>query len=109
MRLTLEGRPGPVPAVVDLCAYRILQEALTNARRHAPGAAVDVELDYGTDAMRLRVRDHGPGPSAAGLDGHGLVGMRERALMAGGTLTVGPAHGGGFAVEAELPFEVAHR
>ena len=88
---------------MDLAAYRILQEALTNARRHAPGAAVDVELRYQADTVRLRVRDTGPGPAAGGPGGHGVLGMRERAAMVGGTLRTGVADGGGFVVEAELP------
>ena len=93
-----------LPTGVDLCAYRILQEALTNVRRHAPGAAVDVELD-----VRRRTRctfasaTTGRGPRRPDPDGHGLLGMRERAIMVGGTLTAGPADGGGFVVEAELP------
>jgi signal transduction histidine kinase len=101
--LTLEGTVAEVPPGVDLCAYRILQEALTNVRRHAPGAAVDVELEYLPDALRLRVRDHGPGAVSPDLDGHGLLGMRERAMMVGGTLTAEPADGGGFVVDALLP------
>jgi signal transduction histidine kinase len=101
--LTLEGTVVTLPQGVDLCAYRILQEALTNVRRHAPGASVEVELEYTAEALRLRVRDHGPGADSPDLDGHGLVGMRERAIMVGGTLTAGPADGGGFAVEAVLP------
>ena len=101
--LTLEGAVAPLPAGVDLCAYRILQEALTNVRRHAPGAAVEVELEYKPDALHLRVRDHGPGSPSPDLDGHGLLGMRERAIMVGGNLTAGPADGGGFAVDAVLP------
>jgi signal transduction histidine kinase len=105
--LTLSGEPVDLPPGVDLCAYRILQEALTNARRHAGGAAVDLEVEYGADALRLRVRDHGPGPSEPDADGHGLLGMRERAIIAGGTLSAGPADGGGFAVDAELPIRVA--
>ena len=92
-----------LPAGVDLCAYRILQEALTNVRRHAAGASVEVELEYQPDALRLRVRDHGPGATSEDADGHGLLGMRERAIMVGGTLTAGPAGGGGFAVDAVLP------
>ena len=84
--LTLEGAVAPLPAGVDLCAYRILQEALTNVRRHAPGAAVEVELEYKPDALHLRVRDHGPGSPSPDLDGHGLLGMRERAIMVGGNL-----------------------
>ena len=103
VRLTLSGRAAPLPQGVDLCAYRILQEALTNARRHAPGATVDVEIVYDDETLRLRVRDDGPGPSSEPADGHGLLGMRERAIMVGGTLTVGPPEGGGFEVAAELP------
>ena len=101
--LTLEGAVVPLPTGVDLCAYRILQEALTNVRRHAPGAAVEVELEYQPEVLRLRVRDHGPGAAPEDPDGHGLLGMRERAIMVGGTLTAGPAEGGGFVVEAALP------
>ena len=101
--LTLEGAVTTLPPGVDLCAYRILQEALTNVRRHAPGAAVDVELEYTSDTLRVRVRDYGLGTVAPDLDGHGLLGMRERAIMVGGTLSAGPAEGGGFAVEALLP------
>jgi signal transduction histidine kinase len=105
---------GPVASFdpgVELAAYRIVQEALTNARRHAPGTAVDVELRYEADTLRLRVRDNGPGPStpatapvgAAEVPGHGLLGMRERAATVGGSLRAGAASGGGFLVEAVLP------
>jgi signal transduction histidine kinase len=108
VRLTLQGQVAPLPPGVDLCAYRILQEALTNARRHAPGATVEMDLEYGSTALRLRVRDHGPGPKGdrPDQDGHGLLGMRERAIMVGGTLTAGAAESGGFVVEAELPIPV---
>jgi signal transduction histidine kinase len=101
--LTLESEVTPLSQGVDLCAYRILQEALTNVRRHAPGAAVEVELEYAPDALSLRVRDHGPPVTEQDTDGHGLLGMRERAIMVGGTLSAGPVEGGGFAVEAVLP------
>ena len=101
------GAVATLPPGVDLCAYRILQEALTNVRRHAPGAAVEVELEYTSDTLRLRVRDRGPGAVSPDLDGHGLLGMRERAIMVGGTLNAGPAEGGGFAVEALLPIPEA--
>ena len=102
---------GPVTRLdpgVELAAYRIVQEALTNARRHAPGAAVDVELRYADDVLRLRIRDNGPGSSGKAArtgpsGGHGLLGMRERAAAAGGSLHAGNAPGGGFCVEAELP------
>ena len=95
-----------VPSAIGGAAFRIVQEALTNVRRHAPGAAVDVELHYGDDALRLRIRDNGPG-AGAGRDtppgGHGLLGMRERAAAVGGELATGEAPGGGFLVEATLP------
>jgi len=106
VQLTVEGEQASLPPGVDLCAYRILQEALTNARRHAPGADVEIGLEYGADTLRLRVRDHGPGPGEADPDGHGLLGMRERVLMVGGTLSIGTAPDGGFAVAAELPLPV---
>lgn len=101
-RLIVHGRVVPLDPGVQLTAYRIIQEALTNARRHAPGAGVDVELDYSEEALRVSVRDNGPGPAATD-GGHGLLGMRERAAMVGGTLSVGRSPGGGFLVEAVLP------
>jgi signal transduction histidine kinase len=103
-RLILRGRPVTLDPGVELAAYRIVQEALTNVRRHAPGAAVDVELDYADDALRLRIRDNGPGPPPTPpAGGHGLLGMRERAAAVGGELSTGPAAGGGFLVVASLP------
>jgi signal transduction histidine kinase len=103
VQLTLSGTPVPLPVGVDLSAYRIVQEALTNARQHAVGAAVEVDVAYAGDLLRLRIRDDGPGSADANPSGHGLHGMRERAAMAGGTLTAGPVEGGGFLVEATLP------
>ena len=88
------ARSPPFDPGVELAAYRIVQEALTNARRHAPGAAVDVELRYADDALRLRIRDNGPGPGRrriAAAGGHGLLGMRERAAAVGGSLRTGAA------------------
>jgi signal transduction histidine kinase len=103
-RLIVRGWLASLDPGVELTAYRIVQEALTNARRHAPGAAVDVELHFADDTLWLRVRDNGPGPPAAGpAGGHGLLGMRERAAAVGGELRTGPAAGGGFLVEARLP------
>jgi signal transduction histidine kinase len=102
VRLIVSGPVARLDPGVELAAYRIVQEALTNARRHAPGAAVDVELRYDGDLLRLRVRDNGPGP-AARRTGHGLLGMRERAAAAGGSLRTGDAPGGGFRIEAQLP------
>ncbi|MEE6262492.1 sensor histidine kinase [Plantactinospora sonchi] len=102
-RLIVRGRVRPLDPGIELTAYRIVQEALTNVRRHAPGAAVDVALHYAEEALRLTVRDNGPGPVAGGRTGHGLVGMRERVLMVGGELTAGPAPVSGFLVRATLP------
>jgi signal transduction histidine kinase len=105
-RLIVHGRVVPLDPGVQLTAYRIVQEALTNARRHAPGAAVDVRLDYRDDALHLCIRDNGPGPpdpDRNGATGHGLLGMRERAAMVGGALFTGPAPVSGFLVAAVLP------
>ena len=108
VRLIRQGRVAPLAPGIDLAAYRIVQEALTNARRHAAGARVDVELTYGDDALELRIRDDGPGaPGGEPLEGHGLMGMRERATLAGGTFSAGPGDGGGFVVDVTLPTEAA--
>jgi signal transduction histidine kinase len=103
VRLHVDGDPVALPPGVDLTAYRVVQEALTNARRHAPGAAVEVDIHYRDESLRVRVRDDGPGPSGTGDGGHGLVGMHERVAMVGGTLRVGPGESSGFAVQADLP------
>jgi len=102
VRLILSGPPVPVEPGAELAAYRIVQESLTNARRHAAGAAVDVELRYSADGLRIMVRDNGFG-SSDNAGGHGLTGMRERAAAVGGRLRAGPADAGGFLVEAVLP------
>ena len=103
-RLIVSGPPVTVDPGVGLAAYRIVQEALTNARRHAPGAAVDVEVRYGERELRLVIRDNGPGPRrTAPAGGHGLLGMRERAAAVGGELRAGAAAVGGFLIEARLP------
>jgi signal transduction histidine kinase len=108
-RLIVRGWLTSLDPGVELAAYRIVQEALTNARRHAPGAAVDVEMDFDEDVLHLRVRDNGPGPPLAEPEqlpaGHGLLGMRERAAAVGGELTTGQAPGGGFLVQATLPIK----
>jgi signal transduction histidine kinase len=106
-RLILRGPPLTLDPSIELAAYRIVQEALTNTRRHAPGAAVDVELHRTPDCLHLRVRDNGPGPpSADPARGHGLAGMRERAAAVGGELRTGAAAGGGFLVDATLPARI---
>ncbi|MFJ8013820.1 sensor histidine kinase [Streptomyces sp. NPDC096339] len=105
--LQITGQRVPLPAAWELSAYRIAQEALTNARKHAPGARTVVEIDYGADRLlTLRIRDDGPGPGSGPNSGagHGLTGMRERAALVGGRLSAGAGPDGGFLVEAELPW-----
>jgi signal transduction histidine kinase len=101
------GEPVPLPAAVDLAAYRIVQESLTNAIRHAGPATAAVSLGYDHDKLRIEVTDTGygqPAGVAAGPGGgHGLAGMRERAAAVGGTVETGPGPGGGFRVAARLP------
>ncbi|WP_328906251.1 sensor histidine kinase [Streptomyces sp. NBC_00234] len=106
IRLILSGNPRPMGPGIELAAYRIAQESLTNARKHATGAPVDVELHYAHDALHLSIRDNGPGaPPATPDGGYGLLGMRERAAAVGGLMRTGPADSGGFIVEASFPAE----
>jgi signal transduction histidine kinase len=102
------GQPRPYGTAVELSAYRITQEALTNVTKHAARARAKVEIGRGADELTITVTDDGgpnPGRSAAS-GGLGIPGMRERAELLGGTLTAGPAPGGGFAVVARLPAQV---
>jgi signal transduction histidine kinase len=104
--LVRDGSPRPLAAGVDLSAYRIVQEALTNTLRHAGAASATVVVRYLEGAVEVEVADDGRGPdSSTGVDsnGHGLVGMRERVALYGGDLRVGAREGGGFAVTARLP------
>jgi len=102
---TVTGDPVPLPAAVDLAAYRIIQESLTNTIRHAGPATASVTLGYAHDELRVDVTDTGRGqPVLAGNGGgHGLAGMRERAAAVGGTVETGPGPAGGFRVAARLP------
>lgn len=112
----VEGTPRPLPSGVELTAYRIVQEALTNARKHGgPDVGASVRLIYFDDGLGLLVEDDGRGAAHAmyqgdGADGqgHGLIGMRERIGMVGGTLDAGPRPGGGFRISALLPLKPAH-
>jgi signal transduction histidine kinase len=112
VHLRVDGGPRPLPAGVGLSAYRILQEALSNTLRHAPGAEVTVEVGFEPDRLRLRVRNDPPPAGgerpAPAPPGHGIVGMRERAAMLGGTLAAGPTSDGGYLVEAALPLKPDH-
>ncbi|MFI0715528.1 sensor histidine kinase [Streptomyces inhibens] len=109
----VEGEPRPLPSSVELTAYRIVQEALTNTRKHGgPGVGATVRLSYKDDDLDLLVEDDGRGAQhelyeEGGADGlgHGLIGMRERVGMVGGSLTAGPRPGGGFRVSAVLPLK----
>jgi signal transduction histidine kinase len=107
VELVVEGTRAPLPAGVELSAYRIVQEALTNAVRHAGGGRALVLVRYGEHDLELTVRDGGGGGSAAapagGRAGQGLVGMRERVSLFGGELHAGPGPDGGFTVAARLP------
>jgi len=106
VRMTAPAGVGTrVPEQVQVCAYRVVQEALSNATRHAPGADIAVELAVTGDAVRLAVRNGpgGAGPVVPGA-GHGLIGMRERVGLLGGDLAVGPDPDGGFTVAATLPY-----
>jgi signal transduction histidine kinase len=106
VELSVEGEPRPLPQSVDLSAFRIVQEALTNVLKHAGRAPATVLLGYRADGLELTIRDAGDGgagpPGTAG--GHGLIGMQERAALFGGTLTAGPRNGHGFEVRALLPY-----
>jgi signal transduction histidine kinase len=103
--LAIEGEPRPLSQGVDLSAYRILQEALTNVFKHAGRAPTTVTLGYRADALELTVTDMGDARiTAMAPGGHGLVGMRERAALFGGTLTAAPRNGHGFEVHAVLPY-----
>jgi signal transduction histidine kinase len=105
--LHVEGERRALPPGVDLAAYRIVQEALTNVIKHGRAARTDVTVRWGEDAVELTIADRGPGPAErSGEDGgHGLVGMEERVRLYGGELHTGPRRGGGFEVRARLPFE----
>ncbi len=104
VEFSVEGDPRPLPVGVDLSAYRIVQEALTNVMKHAGPARVRVALHHGEHALEIEVLDNGRGNlGAARAAGHGLVGMRERVALFGGELVTGPAPRGGFAVHARLP------
>ena len=114
VKLRVEGTRPQVPPGVDLSAYRIVQEALTNVVRHAGPARAQVVVCYGDQEVTLEVTDDGRGAAALAGDGragtgHGLIGMRERVALFGGDLQVGPRPGGGFRVAARLPFAADQR
>jgi signal transduction histidine kinase len=105
--LVVEGEKVSLPQAIDLSAYRIVQEALTNVIKHAGGAGARVTVRYGDDELEVEVADEGPGPPVGGTDGSGLgiVGMRERVEAHGGELQTGSGRNGGFVVRASLPLD----
>jgi signal transduction histidine kinase len=105
VHLHVDGEPFPLPRAVDLSAYRIVQEGLTNALKHAGASHADVTVRYEPQNVRLEVRDDGAGPAAGNGRGHGLVGVRERVKIYGGEMTAGAAPDGGFVLTARLPLE----
>jgi signal transduction histidine kinase len=103
VELHVEGRPVPLTRAIDLSAYRIVQEGLTNALKHAKATHADVTLHYAADKLRIEVRDDGAGLTSSNGHGHGLVGVRERVKIYGGEMTAGPASEGGFVLNTQLP------
>jgi signal transduction histidine kinase len=106
LTVTVHGEPGSLSGPADLAFYRIVQEALTNATKHATGSDVSLGIDWSAASVHLTVSNTEPAPPQ-GLrnegTGHGLIGMRERAAAAGGTARAGPAQTGGYCVTARLP------
>ena len=105
VELHVDGEPFPLPREVDLSAYRIVQEGLTNALKHARATDVDVTVRYRSDELEIEVRDNGRGSSTSDGLGHGLVGVRERVKIYGGEMTAGTATEGGFVRSTRLPVD----
>ena len=103
VRLHVDGEPFPLPRAIDLSAYRIVQEGLTNALKHARASQADVTVHYLPDELQLEVRDDGKGGSTGNGLGHGLVGIRERVKIYGGEMSAGTPTGGGFLLSTRLP------
>jgi signal transduction histidine kinase len=103
VQLHVDGDPFPLPRGIDLSAYRIVQEGLTNALKHARATNADVTVRYRHDELQLEVRDNGRGTATSDGLGHGLVGVRERVKIYGGEMTAGTANGGGFVLSTRLP------
>ena len=105
VRLEVDGEATPLPRGLDLSAYRIIQEGLTNALKHAHASRADVRVGYGPDELTIDVRDDGDGAAESDGLGHGLVGVRERVRLYGGEMSAGAVSGGGFALVTRLPLE----
>ena len=105
MRLHVDGRRLPLPRAIDLSAYRIVQEGLTNALKHAHASHADVMVRYLPEELELEVVDDGKCPATSNGHGHGLVGIRERVNIYGGEMSAGAAQAGGFILSARLPVD----
>ena len=105
VRLRVDGERFPLPRAIDLSAYRIVQEGLTNALKHAHASHADVTIRYRPDELELEVADDGKGPATTNGRGHGLVGIRERVTIYGGEMSAGAAAAGGFVLSARLPVD----
>jgi signal transduction histidine kinase len=103
--LHVHGEPVPLPRGIDLSAYRIVQEGLTNALKHASASDADVTFRYRPDELEIEVRDNGQGTATSDGLGHGLVGVHERVKIYGGEMTAGQANGGGFVLSTRLPLD----
>jgi signal transduction histidine kinase len=103
VELHVDGEPVELPRGIDLSAYRIVQEGLTNALKHARATGADVTIRYRPDEVEIEVRDNGQGASASDSLGHGLVGVRERVKIYGGEMAAGTANGGGFVLSTRFP------
>jgi signal transduction histidine kinase len=109
VQLHVDGEPYALPRAIDLSAYRIVQEGLTNALKHAHASHADVTVRYRPDQVELEVADDGRGPAVTNGHGHGLVGIRERAKIYGGEMSAGAAPAGGFVLSARLPVDRQQR
>ena len=107
VRVHVDGEPFALPRALDLSAYRIVQEGLTNALKHARATRAEVTVGYGPNELRIEIRDNGRGLSATDGLGHGLVGIGERVKIYGGEMTTGTANGGGFVLSTRLPIRDA--
>jgi signal transduction histidine kinase len=107
--LRVEGEHEPLPGALDLSAYRIVQEGLTNTLKHAHASRADVVIRFEPDKVKIDIRDDGDGPSTTDGLGHGLVGVRERVKIYGGEMTAGRGRGGGFLLSTSLPLEGSRR
>jgi signal transduction histidine kinase len=103
VQLHVDGEPVGLPRGIDLSAYRIVQEGLTNALKHARASNAEVSVRYRPDELRIEVRDDGEGSSTTNGVGHGLVGVRERVKIYGGEMSAGAANGSGFILSTRFP------